>query len=69
MVVYGDIPPWQPLGTAGPPLPPMAAAFFGLPVGVLAIVLVSQITPIQSPERMEILETIRRPTPSPIFDA
>jgi len=69
MVVYGDIPPWQPLGTAGPALPPMAAAFFGLPVGVLALVLVSQITPIQSPERMEILETIRRPTPSPIFDA
>jgi cation/acetate symporter len=69
MVVYGDMPPWQPLGTAGTGLPPMAAAFLGLPVGLLAIVLVSQIAPNRSPERMEILETIRRPTPSPTFDA
>jgi Na+(H+)/acetate symporter ActP len=60
--------PWQPLGTAGPGLPPMAAAFFGLPVGMLAVVLVSQITPTPSSERIEILDDIRRPTPSPIFD-
>jgi cation/acetate symporter len=69
MIVYGDMPPWQPLGTAGPGLPPMVAAFFGLPVGFLAIVLVSQITPTQLPQRAEILKTIRRPTPSPTVDA
>jgi hypothetical protein len=46
----------------------MAAAFFGLPVGMLAVVLVSQITPTPSSERIEILDDIRRPTPSPIFD-
>jgi cation/acetate symporter len=68
MVVYGDMAPWRPLGTAGPGLPPMAAAFFGLPVGMLAVVLVSQITPTPSSERIEILDDIRRPTPSPIFD-
>lgn len=69
MVVYGDMAPWQPLGTAGPGLPPIATAFFGLPVGMLAIVLVSQITPAPSSERVEIVDAIRRPTPSPNFDA
>jgi cation/acetate symporter len=68
MVLSGEMAPWQPLGTAGPALPPMAAAFFGLPVGILAIMLVSYLTPAPTPERMEGIEAIRRPTPGPQFD-
>lgn len=68
MTLRGGAALWQPLGTGGPGLPPMAAGLLGLPVGVLAIVLVSQITSTPSPRRLEILEAIRRPTSSRIFD-
>ena len=68
MVIYGDLAPWQPMGSAGTGLPPMAAAFFGIPVGLLSIILVSHISRPPAPERVEIVEALRRPTPSPLFD-
>lgn len=60
-VIYGDVGLWQPLGTGGTGLPPMAAAFLGLPVGILAIVIVSQITAEPTAEQLEALDNIRRP--------
>jgi cation/acetate symporter len=69
MVLYGDLMPWRPLGSAGSGLPPMAAAFFGVPIGFLTIFLVSLITPKPVPERIKFVEALRRPTSSPLFDA
>ncbi len=62
MVAYGDAAPWQPLGSASPPLTPMAAGLLGLPTGFMAIVFVSLITPHPSPDRLQILDAIRHPT-------
>lgn len=67
-ILYGGMTPWQPLGSGGSGLPPMAAAFFGVPVGLLAIALFSQLSAPPSPERIEIIEAIRRPAPSRFFD-
>ena len=67
-ILYGGMAPWQPLGSGGSGLPPMAAAFFGVPVGLLAIALFSHLSAPPSPERIEIIEATRRPTPSPFFD-
>ena len=68
-IVQSDIDsPPQPLGSAGTGLPPMAAAFFGVPVGILTIVLVSQITPAPTPERMKIIEALRRPASNPLLN-
>ena len=67
-ILYGGMAPWQPLGSAGTGLPPTAAAFFGLPVGILTIIFVSQITREPGPRRIEIVEAIRRPTPDPMFE-
>ena len=58
---------WQPLGSAGTGLPPMAAAFFGVPLGILTIVFVSQLTREPTPEANDFVDAIRRP--SPILDA
>lgn len=68
MVMYGGMAPWQPLGSTGTGMPPMAAAFFGIPVGLLTIILVSHISPAPPPERLELVEALRRPAPSPFFD-
>jgi cation/acetate symporter len=68
MVLYGGMAPWQPLGTAGTGLPAMAAAFFGIPVGILTIVFVSQITAEPAARQVKLVEAIRQPAPSPIFD-
>ena len=68
MTLYGGMAPWQPLGSTGMGLPPMAAAIIGVPVGLLATVLISQITPPPAPDRIEIVEALRRPEPSRLFD-
>lgn len=68
MILYGGMAPWQPLGSAGTGLPAMAAAFFGIPVGILTIIFVSQITAEPSEEQCMLVEAIRQPTPSPMFD-
>lgn len=67
MVLYGGLTPWQPLGSVGTGLPPMAAAFFGIPVGILANILISQISEEPEPEQNDIVEALRRPTPTPLF--
>jgi Na+(H+)/acetate symporter ActP len=46
----------------------MAAAFFGIPVGILTIVFVSQITAEPAARQIKLVEAIRQPAPSPIFD-
>jgi Na+(H+)/acetate symporter ActP len=46
----------------------MAAAFFGLPVGILATIFVSQITREPTEDETETLEAIRRPTPDGRFE-
>jgi cation/acetate symporter len=63
-VSYGHMLPWQPLGTDGSSLPPMAAGLIGVPIGFTATILVSLITAAPSQEQVEILESIRHPTPS-----
>jgi Na+(H+)/acetate symporter ActP len=47
----------------------MAAAFFGLPVGFLAMIFVSQITAGPEDEQGDLVDAIRRPSPSPLLDA
>jgi cation/acetate symporter len=61
MVLYGDLTPWQSFENVWSTVPPMAAAIFGVPVGLLTIILVSLITPAPTPEKMKILEALRRP--------
>lgn len=67
MVLYEGMAPWQPLGDSGIGLPPMAAAFIGVPIGLLVTIFVSQITPTPKAERIEIIDEIRRPSPSRLF--
>lgn len=66
MVVYGGMSPWRPMAGADVGLPPMAAAFVGLPIGVLAMVVVSQMTP--ASERLDRIDAIRQPTPGQVID-
>jgi cation/acetate symporter len=66
--LFGGMAPWQPLGSAGSGLPAMAAAFFGLPVGIIATIFVSQITREPTEEEAETLAAIRRPTPDGRFE-
>jgi cation/acetate symporter len=68
-VVGGGMEPWRPLGSAGTGLPAMAAAFFGLPAGFLTIIFVSQLTREPTDEQADLVDAIRRPSPSPLLDA
>jgi cation/acetate symporter len=67
-VVGGGMEPWRPLGSAGSGLPAMAAAFFGLPVGFLALIFVSQLAAGAGEEQGDLVDAIRRPAPSPLLD-
>jgi cation/acetate symporter len=66
--LFGGMAPWQPLGSGGSGLPATAAAFFGLPVGLIATIFVSQITREPTEEETETIEAIRRPTPDGRFE-
>jgi cation/acetate symporter len=68
-VVVGGMEPWRPLGSVGSGLPAMAAAFFGLPVGFLAMIFVSQVHAGANEEQSDLIDAIRRPSPSPLLDA
>ena len=68
-VVGGGMEPWRPLGSAGTGLPAMAAAFFGLPVGFLTMIFVSQLTAEAGNNQDELVDALRRPSPSPLLEA
>jgi cation/acetate symporter len=68
-VVGGGMEPWRPLGSAGSGLPAMAAAFFGLPVGFLVLIFVSQLAAGAGEEQGDLVDAIRRPAPSSLLGA
>ena len=47
----------------------MAAAFFGLPVGFLTMIFVSQLIPEPGDGQGDLVDALRRPSPSPLLEA
>jgi cation/acetate symporter len=68
MVIHYGMAPWQPLGDTGSSLPPTAAASLGIPIGLLMMIFFSHVTPAPSPERMQVINAIQRPTAERLVD-